>query len=119
VPLRAGGRTIRIGLLGLTIDSKRQPWVHYAEPIASAQAAMRELSGNVDAVIAITHQALADDAQLVTQVSGIDVVLGGHEHENWMIRRGAALTPIIKADANVRTIAIVTLSFPKPGARPS
>ena len=119
VPMRAGSRTIRIGLLGLTIDSNRQPWVRYAEPIAAAQAAMRELDGHVDAVIAITHQALADDAQLVTQVSGIDLVLGGHEHENWMIRRGGAMTPIVKADANVRTVAIVSLNFPRLGGRPS
>jgi len=59
-----------------------------------------------------------DDAQLVSTVQGIDVVLGGHEHENWMMRRGPAFTPVIKADANVRSVAIVTLSFANAGARP-
>ena len=70
-------------------------------------------------MIAITHQALADDAQLVTDVKGIDLVLGGHEHENWLIRRGADLVPIVKADANVRTIAIVTLTFARVNMRPA
>ena len=88
-------------------------------PIESAQSALKELQGKVDAVIAITHQALADDAQLVTDVKGIDLVLGGHEHENWLIRRGADLVPIVKADANVRTIAIVTLTFARVNARTS
>lgn len=111
VSVRAGGRVIRLGLIGLTIDSNRRPWVRYAPPLDSAQAALNALEGKVDAVIAITHQALADDAQLVTQVKGIDLVLGGHEHENWMMRRGSGFTPIVKADANVRTVAVVTLTF--------
>jgi 5'-nucleotidase len=119
VPLRAGGRTVRIGLIGLTINANLQPWVHYAPPIESARAAIAELNGKVDAVIAVTHQALADDAMLVTQVPEIDLVLGGHEHENWFIRRGPGLAPVVKADANVRTIAIVTLTFPARKGRPS
>ena len=40
-------------------------------------------------------------------VDDIDLVLGGHEHENWMLRRGRRFTPIIKADANVRSVAVV------------
>ena len=118
VPLRAGGRLIRLGLIGLTINANLRPWVRYAPPIESAQAALKELEGKVDGVIAITHQALADDAQLVTQVPGIDLVLGGHEHENWLLRRGPGFTPIVKADANVRTVAIVTMTFP-PKGRPA
>jgi 5'-nucleotidase len=119
VPLRAGGRTVRIGLIGLTIDANRQPWVRYGAPIESARSALAELQGKVDAVIAITHQALADDALLVTQVPEIDLVLGGHEHENWFIRRGSGLAPVVKADANVRTIAIVSLTFPAGKGRPA
>jgi len=119
VPVHAGGRTIRIGLIGLTINSNLQPWVRYAPPLDSARAAMKELEGKTDAVIAITHQVLADDSLLVTQVPGIDLVLGGHEHENWFIRRGPGLAPVIKADSNVRTVAIVTLTFPAPKGRPS
>jgi 5'-nucleotidase/UDP-sugar diphosphatase len=119
VPVRAGGRMVRLGLLGLTIDSNRQPWVRYAPPVESARTALAELHGKVDAVIAITHQALADDALLVTELPAIDLVLGGHEHENWFIRRGQAMTPIVKADSNVRTVAIVTLTFPNRTARPA
>jgi 5'-nucleotidase/UDP-sugar diphosphatase len=119
VPVRARGRTIHLGLIGLTIDANKQPWVRYAPPIPSAQEALKGLEAQVDGVIAITHQALADDIELVTEVPVIDLVLGGHEHENWMIRRGAGLTPIVKADANVRTLAIVTLTFPRPKARPA
>jgi 5'-nucleotidase len=53
----------------------------------------------------------------VAAVPDIDLALGGHEHENWLLHRGATLTPIVKADANVRTLAVVTMAFPE-GRRP-
>ena len=119
VPVQAGGRTIRLGLIGLTIDSSRRPWVRYSPPVAAAREQIAQLQGKVDAVIALTHLSLAGDQELVTQVPGIDLVLGGHEHENWLLRRGPGFTPIVKADANVRTVAIVTLTFGRAGTRPT
>jgi 5'-nucleotidase len=109
---------VRVGLLGLTIDANKQPWVRYADPVASARAAVADLKGTCDLVVALTHLALAGDQQLAEQVPEIDLILGGHEHENWVIERGARFTPIIKADANVRTVAIVTARFPARGSRP-
>ena len=61
----------------------------------------------------------AGDTALVNAVPEIDLVLGGHEHENWALQRGPHFTPIIKADANVRSLAIVQLSFGAAGMRPS
>jgi 5'-nucleotidase len=119
VPVRAGGRTVRIGLIGLTIDSNRRPWVRYTPPVAAAREQIARLKGKSDAIVALTHLSLAGDQDLVTQVPDIDLVLGGHEHENWLLRRGPAFTPIVKADANVRSVAIVTLTFPPASARPS
>jgi 5'-nucleotidase/UDP-sugar diphosphatase len=118
VPVVVGGRSLRIGLIGLTMDEPRA-WVRFAPAIESAKAAIARLhdAGPVDAIIALTHTPMADDEALVEAVPEIDVVLGGHEHENWLLHRGARLTPIVKADANVRTLAIISMTFPK-GARP-
>jgi 5'-nucleotidase/UDP-sugar diphosphatase len=119
VPVQAAGRAIRLGIIGLTIDSSRRPWVLYAPPVVAAREQLAHLQGKVDAVIALTHLSLAADQDLVTQVPGIDLVLGGHEHENWFLRRGSDFTPIVKADANVRSVAIVTLTFGGAKTRPS
>ena len=119
VPMRSGERTIRVGLLGLTIDYSRRPWVRYSSPIEAAREQIDELKGKTDAVIALTHLSLAADQELVTAVRGIDLVLGGHEHENLVVRRGPDFTPIIKADANARTMAVATLTFESPGSRPT
>jgi len=69
--------------------------------------------------VALTHLALAGDADLATKVPEIDLILGGHEHENWTLRRGDHFTPIIKADANVRSLAIVSMAFGAKGTRPT
>ena len=118
VPVRAGNRTIRIGLLGVVLGANRVPWVRYSDPVAAARAHVAMLRDSVDAVVALTHLAIADDQRLVEEVPGIDLVLGGHEHENYVLRRGARLTPIVKGDANVRTVALVSLRFGAEGAPP-
>jgi 5'-nucleotidase/UDP-sugar diphosphatase len=118
VPITSAGRIIRLGFIGVTIDANRKPWVHYRDGIAAARDEVAKLRGQVDAIVALTHLRLTDDVDLVTAVPEIDVVLGGHEHENWLLRRGPRLVPIIKADANVRTVAVVTLAFGPPGSRP-
>src|SRR3954471_23676314 len=119
VPIKTPGGTVRVGLIGLTIDSNRQPWVRYTEPIAAAKKAIDELHGRYDVLVALTHLSLAGDQQLAEQVPDIDIILGGHEHENWVVERGEHFTPIIKADANVRTVAIVTVRVPGHGMRPT
>ena len=116
--LDAGGRSIRIGLVAVTIDANPKDWVRYHDAIATANAEVGKLRGRVDAIVALTHLALQQDDEFVNAVPGIDLVLGGHEHENWLAYRGPRFTPIVKADANVRSLAIVTLTFGAPGTRP-
>jgi 5'-nucleotidase len=69
------------------------------------------LTDSVDALIAVTHLPIAQDIALVEQVEGLTMVLGGHEHENIEVYRGPSLTPILKADANVRTLYVHEILF--------
>lgn len=118
LPVKAGKRTLRIGLIGVTIDSTAKPWVNYRDAISSARGEIEKLKGKVDAIVALTHLTLAQDADFLAALPEVDLALGGHEHENWLARRGARLVPIVKADANVRSIAVVKLTFDKSGERP-
>ncbi|GMV23210.1 MAG: bifunctional metallophosphatase/5'-nucleotidase [Acidimicrobiia bacterium] len=117
VPVSLGGRDLKIGLLGVTIDSNPRAYVRYLPVEESARRAIQQM-GPVDAIIALTHLSLQGDQALVSAIPEIDVALGGHEHENWLIYRGADLTPIVKADANVRSLAIVSVTFPRGETRP-
>jgi 5'-nucleotidase/UDP-sugar diphosphatase len=84
---------------------------------AKAVIAKMRAADTVDAIIALTHLPMDEDQALVTAVPEIDLSLGGHEHENFLLYRGSNLTPIVKADANVRSVAVVKMAFP-PGFRP-
>jgi 5'-nucleotidase/UDP-sugar diphosphatase len=118
VAVKTRSGLVRVGLIGLTVDANKQAWVRYAPAVESARAAVADLKGKCDVIVALTHLALAGDQEVAEQVPEIDLILGGHEHENWVLERGAHFTPIVKADANVRTVAIVTVRVPKKGARP-
>lgn len=107
----AGGPSLRLGLLGATLRSGDPDWVKIADPIATLAAQARELRPRVDVLVALTHLKLEQDMELARDVPEIDLILGGHEHENWAVRRGADLTPILKADSNVRTVDVVDLRY--------
>ena len=119
MPVKSGARTIRVGFIGVTLDMNRQPWVRYAPVVDAAKAAVASLKGKTDLIVALTHLSLAGDRALVDAVPDIDLVLGGHEHENWFMRRGPRFTPIVKADSNAQSLAVATVTLRRPGTPPS
>jgi 5'-nucleotidase len=118
VQVAVAGRVIRLGLIGIVLPANGVPWVRYTDQYESARAHARMIRDSVDAVIALTHQYFYEDARLATEVPEIDLILGGHEHDNMVLRRGPTLTPILKADGNAASVQVATLRFGAPGARP-
>lgn len=107
----AGGPSVRVGLLGATLRSGDPHWVRIVDPVETLAAQARELRPRVDVLVALTHLDLHQDVEIAETVPEIDLILGGHEHENWALRRGGDLTPILKADSNVRTVYVVELRY--------
>ncbi len=105
------GKEVRVGLFGLTLGSNPVPYVAYRDPVAVAKEQVAALRSQVDVLIAITHLRLEGDIDLVQQVPEIDLVIGGHEHENVAVERGPDFTPVVKADANGRSVYIHRLRF--------
>jgi 5'-nucleotidase len=115
-----GGVLLRIGLIGLTTDrdSARIFYAKVRKPIDAAQEQLRQWQGvseKPDVVVALTHESL--DEALVRAVPGIDLILGGREHDN-AHRRALSdggpeklLPSIYRADANVRTVYVHQLTF--------
>lgn len=116
--VRTPGGTLRLGLVGVVLSDNNPSWVRFEDPLTSVQREVKALAdSSVDAIIALTHLTLAQDQQLAEEVPELVLLMGGHEHENYLIRRGPHFTPIVKADANVRTVAVVSLTVPRRGAR--
>ncbi|MEA2932117.1 MAG: hypothetical protein QOI56_902 [Actinomycetota bacterium] len=107
----ATGTAIRVGLFGLTVSSNPAAYVTYRDPVEVAKEQVAALRAQVDILVAVTHLSLADDIDLVQKVPEIDLVLGGHEHENSEVERGEDFTPVSKADANARSVYVHRLQF--------
>ena len=105
------GRELRLGLFGLTVNSNQKDYVRYIDPFEAAATQVANLRGKVDVLVALTHLPAAEDIILAGSVPGIDLILGGHEHENLQLWRGPGFVPIFKADANARTVYVHHVSF--------
>ncbi|MCT7950698.1 bifunctional metallophosphatase/5'-nucleotidase [Ancylothrix sp. C2] len=117
INVKTGNNSLKIGLIGVTIDSNRANYVTYSDPIEAAKKQVKALKEKVDIIVAVTHLNLALDQKLAEVVPEIDVILGGHEHENIQQWRGDDLTPLFKADANVRTVYIHNLRYNWPNKK--
>jgi 5'-nucleotidase len=98
-------------MFGVTLPSNPASYIAYRPVTEAAQEQITALKSQVDILIAVTHLPWEQDRDLVFSFPEIDLVLGGHEHENIQIWRGPRLTPICKADANARTVYVHNLWY--------
>jgi 5'-nucleotidase len=79
---------LRVGVIGVgnvrsvgALQERPNPLGVAALPVAEAvQAAVDLLRPLVDVVVALTHVGLDEDERWLRETSGVDVVLGGHQH---------------------------------------
>ena len=107
----ADGTTAKIGFIALTLPFTKTPYVHYEDPLATAKQLYNQLKDSVDAVIAITHQAIEDDEQLARALPNLAMIIGGHEHDQRFDKVGNIY--ITKGLANAKSAFIITLAINK------
>ena len=111
----ADGTTAKIGFIALTLPFNKAPYVSYSDVFASAKQAYNQLKDSVDAVIAITHQAMEDDEKLAKEIPGLAMIIGGHEHDGRFLKVGNIY--ITKALANAKSAYIINLIINKKNHR--
>ena len=114
---------VKILLLGLTIDdnlgpASAEPYVNITSQQTLPQFAAHyikhlrhDLHLQWDVLICLTHLNMQNDIEVVEHNLAIDVVMGGHEHENYFLKRGSKYTPIYKADDNAFTVFIHRFAY--------
>lgn len=111
-PSVEGGETIKIGLIGMTIDSNNRTGTqtYYGFEYASTILAPAEIEHlndlGADIIVALTHYDYEVDQQLVERAAGIHIVVGGHDH-NVIELKTPGKASVYKADSNVRTGAFI------------
>lgn len=107
----ADGKSMKVGMFSVTLDVNPQPYVKLSDYFIAAEIQVKALRPQVDILIAMTHLAIDQDLRLAQNFPEIDLIMGGHEHENIIVRRGANLTPICKADANLHTVFVHRFAY--------
>jgi 5'-nucleotidase/UDP-sugar diphosphatase len=105
---------VKIGLFGVMTDGYVYEGADVSDPFIASQKAVNHLKNkNVDIIIGITHLNIAEDVKIAEKISGINLILGGHEHENYYYQRGKKFTTIAKADANAKTVYVHHITYNK------
>jgi len=105
---------INILLIGLTIEINKQyiNIINQTSLIPFVKQFIQSLTNiKYDLLIALTHLDLQIDIQLAENIPEIDLILGGHEHEDYFLLRGSKYIPITKSDANAVTVYIHRCAF--------
>ena len=107
------GRRLQAGLLRRadaryrTLSSPGDEISFAAPPVIAAAAAKRLKEMGADVVVAMTHLYFADDQNLLAGIDGIDLVLGGHDHDPISFLEGDTL--IAKAGSDMHYLAAIDL----------
>lgn len=114
VILPVGG--IRVAVFGLiTRQSYDIEWpsfferVRIEDPEAVAARLVPQLRRQADLVILLSHLGLKPDQQLAAAVPGIDIILGGHSHDNVTTRTFVGSTLIAQTGAHMDRIGRIDL----------
>lgn len=124
----------RYGIIGLTPQDNDTlaspgPTIKFTDP---AEAVRREIEAlkvaGVDRVIVLSHSGLAIDERIASEVSGIDLIVGGHSHTLLsnaipdaaapypvMVERPDGTTPIVQAGSYGKYLGKIDVTFDDAG----
>ncbi|MDQ3805669.1 MAG: bifunctional metallophosphatase/5'-nucleotidase, partial [Acidobacteriota bacterium] len=111
---------VKVGLFGLVLPetkttSRPGDDVEFRDFCETAKAVIPQIrAAGANAVVALTHLAMAEDKQLAQCAPGIDLIIGGHEHT--LLQSSSNGVPIFKMSADGRELGRFDLYLdPKTG----
>ena len=107
---------VKVAIFGLTLEetavtSRPGPDVAFLNPCETARKLVAEIHARgIKTVIGLTHLSMSEDKE-VARCSGVDVIIGGHEHTLLESTSGGA--PIFKMTADARELGQIDLNISK------
>lgn len=105
---------VKIGIFGLLLPdtlktSRTDGAVDIHDPCATAAQVIPKIrAAGAQVIVALTHLSMAEDKQLA-RCSGVDVIIGGHEHT--LLESMAGHTPIFKMTSDAREMGRIDLNI--------
>lgn len=109
----------KIGIIGLTTIYYSFPPIVFESPYTKASASIASLQQQgVNKIIAISHLGLTVDQKLATRVPGIDIIVGGHNHNaltSPMVIANTEPTLIVQAGQYLQYLGLLNITFNESG----
>lgn len=103
------GKLLRVGVISPCIDANKVKYVQYEDIFTTTERELKELEGKVDFIICLSHLNKEQDFELAKRFPKVNLILGGHEHENMMYNIGKVR--MTKADANAKSAYLHRIKF--------
>src|SRR6266853_1602046 len=107
---------VEVAIFGIVLQetletSRPGPDVDIQDPCATAARLIPKIhAAGAQVIVALTHQTIGDDKKFA-RCSGVDVVIGGHEHT--LLESMSGHAPIFKMDADARELGRIDLNISK------
>src|SRR5712692_9389812 len=107
---------VKVGILGIVLPDTLQtsrpgPDVDILDPCATAARVIPRIRAEgAQVIVALTHLSMAEDKQLA-RCSGVDVIIGGHEHT--LLESMSGHAPIFKMTSDARELGRIDLNISK------
>jgi 2',3'-cyclic-nucleotide 2'-phosphodiesterase (5'-nucleotidase family) len=108
----------KVGVIGLTTTILNQlitpsnfKGMKVLATAATAQKYIDELRGQVDLLVAVTHQGVDDDSVMAANVHGLDMIIGGHSHTRLKHPKRVNNIIIVQTGSNLENLGIVDLTI--------
>lgn len=102
-------KEFKIGIVAPCLPANRVKYVHYDDVFETVKKEIEKMEGNVDFIISLSHLSKDDDLKMAKMFPKINLILGGHEHENMKFQEGNTI--LTKADANAKTVYVHRIAF--------
>lgn len=107
---------VKVAIFGLTLEetkvtSRPGSDVDFLNPCETARKTVAEIhASGIKTVVALTHLSMSEDKE-VARCSGVDVIIGGHEHT--LLESSSGGAPIFKMTADARELGQIDLNISK------
>ncbi len=103
------GAVLKIGIVAPCLPANKVNFVYYKDVFQSVSMALTALANTTDLQIALSHLNMEDDIKMAKLNPALDLIMGGHEHENMKHQIGS--TVLTKADANAKSVYVHRISY--------
>ena len=108
---------LRIGVFGLMLQNlagmvfqNNIIGLKVLSPIETARRIISEIAPKTDLIIALTHQGADEDSALASNVTGLDVIVGGHSHTRLKQPKVVNKVVIVQAGSDCENLGILHLT---------